>query len=127
VLRQQKESPETFFARTIFTYSHDRSIVSVMEGIADGAAVDSIIYESLAQENPEVGRLTKVVHRSPEFGIPPVVVPRHIKPETAALLKDLFLSAHIDPDGRKALAEIGVERFVEADETLYHPVSQGDR
>lgn len=123
VLHKSGESPETFFSRTIFTYSHDRSIVSVMEGIADGAAVDSIIYESLVQKDPEIGKRTKVIHRSPEFGIPPVVVPKHIKPETAALLKELFLGAHTDPDGSKALAEIGVERFVEADETLYDPSS----
>lgn len=121
LLRKSGKSPETFFSRTIFTYSHDRSIVSVMEGIADGAAVDSIIYDSLARQDPEVARLTKVVHRSPEFGIPPVVVPRHIKPETAALLKEIFLGAHKDPEGSKALAEIGVERFVEADQAMYKP------
>ncbi|PLX49229.1 MAG: phosphate/phosphite/phosphonate ABC transporter substrate-binding protein [Desulfobulbaceae bacterium] len=123
VLHKAGESPETFFSRTIFTYSHDRSIVSVIEGIADGAAVDSIIYESLIQKDPEIGKLSKIIYRSPEFGIPPVVVPKHIKPETAALLKELFLDAHTDPDGSKALAEIGVERFVEADEAMYDPYS----
>ncbi len=113
------QQPETFFSRTIFTYSHDRSMAAVMEGIADGASVDSLVYEFARKRNPEIARQTRVIWESPDFGIPPVVVPRTIAPEKKALLKELLLTMHRDAEGAKALATLGVERFVEPDPRLY--------
>jgi phosphonate transport system substrate-binding protein len=113
------QQPETFFGRTIFTYSHDRSMAAVMEGIADGASVDSLVYEFARKRNPEIARQTRVIWESPDFGIPPVVVPRSIAPEKKALLKELLISMHRDAEGEKALATLGVERFVEPDPQLY--------
>lgn len=113
------QQPETFFGRTIFTYSHDRSMAAVMEGIADGASVDSIVYEFARKRNPEIARQTRVIWESPDFGIPPVVVPRTISPGKKALLKELLLTMHRDAEGEKALSVLGVERFVEPDPRLY--------
>jgi phosphonate transport system substrate-binding protein len=47
LLEQMGEQPESFFARTIFTYSHDRSINAVARGLVDGAAVDHLVYDQL--------------------------------------------------------------------------------
>lgn len=116
LLRGLGQQPETFFGRTIFTYSHDRSMAAVMEGIADGASVDSLVYEFAGKRNPEIFRRTRVIWESPDFGIPPVVVPRTISPEKKAVLKALLLDLHQDAEGEKALAELGVERFVEPPE-----------
>jgi phosphonate transport system substrate-binding protein len=38
-------TPEQFFSRTFYTYSHDDAIHAVAEGIADGAAVDSLVLD----------------------------------------------------------------------------------
>ena len=119
LLQGMGQQPETFFGRTIFTYSHDRSMAAVMEGIADGASVDSLVYEFASRRNPEIARQTKVIWESRDFGIPPVVVPRTISPERKALLKELLLGLHHDAEGEKALAELGVERFVEPEPGLY--------
>ena len=37
-------TPEEFFSRTFFTYSHDEAIRAVASGVADGAAVDSLVF-----------------------------------------------------------------------------------
>ena len=119
LLQGMGQQPETFFGRTIFTYSHDRSMAAVMEGIADGASVDSLVYAFASKSNPEISRQTKVIWESPDFGIPPVVVPRTISPARKALLKELLLGMHRDAEGKKALAALGVERFVEPEPRLY--------
>jgi phosphonate transport system substrate-binding protein len=119
LLQGMGRQPETFFGRTIFTYSHDRSMAAVMEGVADGASVDSLVYDFAGERNPEIFRRTKVIWESQDFGIPPVVVPRSISPEKKALLKQLLLGMHRDVEGEKALAELGVERFVEPAPGLY--------
>ena len=119
LLQGMGQQPEIFFGRTIFTYSHDRSMAAVMEGIADGASVDSLVYEFASRRNPEIARQTKVIWESRDFGIPPVVVPRSISQEKKALLKELLLGLHHDVEGEKALAVLGVERFVEPAPGLY--------
>ena len=119
LLQGMGQQPETFFGRTIFTYSHDRSMAAVMEGVADGASVDSLVYEFASRRSPEIARRTRVIWESQDFGIPPVVVPRTISPERKALLKELLLGLHHDAEGEKVLAELGVERFVEPTPKLY--------
>ncbi len=51
-LAQMGESPESFFPRNIFTYSHDSSISAVAEGLVDAAAVDSLVLDYLKAEDP---------------------------------------------------------------------------
>lgn len=119
LLRGMGQQPETFFGRTIFTYSHDRSMAAVMEGLADGASVDSLVYDFAGKRNPEIFSRTRVIWESRDFGIPPVVVPRSIAPARKALLKELLLGLHHDAEGEKALAVLGVERFVEPEPGLY--------
>lgn len=119
LLRGMGQQPETFFSRTIFTYSHDRSIAAVLEGLADGAAVDNLVYEFAVKRDGKIARQIRVIRESQDFGIPPVVVPRAIAPARKALLKELLLGLHRDPEGEKALAVLGVERFVEPEPKLY--------
>jgi phosphonate transport system substrate-binding protein len=119
LLKSMGQQPETFFDRTIFTYSHDRSIAAVLEGLADGAAVDNLVYEFAVNRDPKIAWRIRVIRESRDYGIPPVVVSRAIAPEKKALLKELLLGLHLDPEGEKALAALGVERFVEPEPRLY--------
>lgn len=119
LLRDMKEQPENFFSRTIFTYSHDRSLAAVAERVADGAAVDSLVYDFVAERDPAMTAQVRIVWRSPEFGIPPVVVPGGITKARRQWLRGLFLNAHHNEDGRQALEALGIERFVDADPARY--------
>ncbi|OGR01634.1 MAG: hypothetical protein A2505_08980 [Deltaproteobacteria bacterium RIFOXYD12_FULL_55_16] len=125
LLQGMGQQPETFFSRTIFTYSHDRSMAAVMEGIADGASVDSLVYDLAVKRNPQIARQTRVIWESQDFGIPPVVVPRDISPARKALLKELLLDLHLDPEGKKVLTVLGVERFEEPELKLYKSLRRG--
>jgi len=78
LVQQLGSTPARFFARTFFTYSHDDAIRAVADGLADGAAVDSLVYRFALQRDPTLGEQVRVIHTSPAFGIPPVVV----RPET---------------------------------------------
>jgi phosphonate transport system substrate-binding protein len=121
LLHQMGEQPERFFGHTFFTYSHDRSIAAVMDGLADGAAVDSLIFEFASQNTPRIAQQIAVIGQSPDFGIPPVVVPRSLSPAKKAWLKELFLSLHTDAEGKQVLIPLGIERFQEPDPTRYAP------
>jgi phosphonate transport system substrate-binding protein len=113
------ERPETFFGRTFFTYSHDAAIQSVANGLADGAAVDSLIYIHLIQREPDLANRLRVIHASPPFGIPPVVVSPNIRPQLRAELQAIFLSMHENPAGQAALAKLDIDRFTVLESSDY--------
>ncbi|NIS18195.1 MAG: phosphate/phosphite/phosphonate ABC transporter substrate-binding protein, partial [candidate division Zixibacteria bacterium] len=74
-LRQKGETPETFFRKTIYTYSHDNSIMAVGKALVDGAAVHGQIWEYYNHRNPVFTSKTRIIKKSEPFGNPPVVAP----------------------------------------------------
>ncbi len=122
VVHQLGFTPEEFFARTFFTYSHDEAIRAVAGGVADGAAVDSLVYEYALARDPSLAEKVRVIHISPDFGIPPVVVSPFTRPQVKQELQSLLLGMADDPAARDALASIGVERFVLIDDSAYNGV-----
>lgn len=119
LIYQMGERPEIFFRRTFFTYSHDAAIQAVASGLADGAAVDSLIYTYLIQREPELEKKLRIIHKSPPFGIPPVVVSPDIRPQLRAELQAIFLEMHKDPQGQDALAILGIDRFIILEDNAY--------
>lgn len=122
LLQQMGETPERFFQRTFYTYSHDRAIEAVAAGVADGAAVDSLVLDYALQRNPELASRLRIIHTSAAFGIPPVVVPPTLPPRQRAQLRDLLLTMHEDTAGQAVLRELGIDRFVAIDNTAYDGV-----
>lgn len=123
-LSQLGATPETFFARTIFTYSHDNSIHAVASKLVDGAAVDSLVYESLVAADPELAADTRIIDKSPPYGIPPVVVHPGLNVTLKTQLRDVLLQMDGDPQGRAALDLLRIERFVVADDRNYDSIRE---
>jgi phosphonate transport system substrate-binding protein len=117
-------TPEDYFARTFFTYSHDEAVRAVANGMADGAAVDSLVYEFAITRDKDLAEKTKVIHRSPDFGIPPVVISPLARPQVKSDLQSLLLEMANDPDAQEALASIGVQRFVIIEDSAYDSVRE---
>jgi phosphonate transport system substrate-binding protein len=115
-------TPASFFRRTFFTYSHDKAIYAVAEGVADAAAVDSLVLDFALARDPLLRERLRVIHTSPPFGMPPVVVGPEVRPQTKALLRELLLGMKDDPQGRLALAALGIEGFVPGRDTDYDSV-----
>ncbi|MCC7209345.1 MAG: phosphate/phosphite/phosphonate ABC transporter substrate-binding protein [Anaerolineae bacterium] len=119
LVQQLGFAPQDFFSRTYFTYNHDDAIRAVADGSADGAAVDSLVFDYAIERDAALGERVKVIHRSPAFGIPPVVVSASIRPQLRTLLSEIFLNMVDDPLGQAALESLGVEAFVTLDDSAY--------
>ena len=119
LVHQLDATPEEFFARTFFTYSHDKAIQAVVAGVADGAAVDSLVLDYALQRDPSLAERIKIIHRSPPFGIPPVVVPPNLPPRHKAELRQVLLEMPSDPEGRQVLTQLGFDRFTVLDDSAY--------
>ena len=124
LVQELESTPDQFFARTFFTYSHDDAIRAVADGLADGAAVDSLVYEFALARDPALAEKVKVIHRSMPFGIPPVVVGPAVRPQLKVELQDALLTMADDPQGQTALQAIGVDKFVLIEDSAYDSVRE---
>ncbi len=106
------EKPETFFGKSVFTYSHDNSILAVAKGLVDGAAVDGLVWEYFNQTNPEVTSETRVIRKSEPYGVPPVVASSSLSPAEKDKIRNILLTAHEDRKGRKILDGLKIDRFI---------------
>ncbi len=124
LVQQLGETPESFFSRTFYTYSHDDAIRAVANHVADGAAVDSLVYAFAIEREPELAQKTRVIHQSPPFGIPPVVTGPQARPQMVAEVQSLLLNMHQTPAGRAALQATGMDRFVLIEDAVYQSVRE---
>jgi len=123
-LKQMGTTPETFFRSTEFTYSHDNSIRAVAEGLVDGAVVDSLVFDTMLRQDPELGRKVKVVAKSEAFASPPVVVNPLLTPELKETLRRFFLDLPGTEQGRVVLKKLGIDRFVPITDDKYNAVRE---
>lgn len=121
-LTEMGETPESFFKKTIFTYSHDNSIMAVAKGLVDAATVDGHQWEYFQRFNPAYTYRTRVIRKSQPFGGPPVVASARLPAELKSTLRGLLLSMHQDEEGREILEKLLIDRFVAPEEEWYEPV-----
>jgi phosphonate transport system substrate-binding protein len=126
-LAQKGERPESFFAKTIYTYSHDNSILAVTRGLVDGASVDGLIWEYYNYKNPSFTSRTRIIRKSQPYGIPPLVASEYLPPKQKERILDLLFSMHLDPKGQKILKELMISRFETPREEWYEPIRQMEK
>lgn len=105
-----------FFARAFFTYGHDRALVAVLEGLAEAAAVDQVVYVSLGVKG------LRVVARGPVDPPPPVVVRKGLPREKKARWVKALLAHAQTPEGRRALEALALKGFLPSGDEPYRKV-----
>jgi len=123
-LAKMGERPETFFGKTIYTHSHDNSMLAVAKGLVDGATVDGLVWEYYQHKNSIFTSKTRIIRKSEDYGIPPLVTSRHLHSELKERIRQLVLSMHLDPKGKDILRELMIDRFVEPQEAWYASIRQ---
>jgi phosphonate transport system substrate-binding protein len=125
------ETPDSFFGKDeqgknnwFYTYSHDNSIIAVAEKLAEGAAVDSLVYEYMKETHPEIIAETRILEISPPFGIPPIVVSKNIDPFLEEKLRDIFLDMNNNEEGKKILANVKIDRFTQLNDSAYDSIRE---
>lgn len=124
MLSKMGETPDTFFGKHIFTYSHDKSIEAVAQHLVDGASVDSLVWDYANATNPTYTSRTKIISKSPPYGIPPVVVPKGLDPELKESLKNIFLNMHLHEESSRLLKKLHIDSFIEVGDDLYDSIRE---
>jgi phosphonate transport system substrate-binding protein len=118
------ETPERFFARSVFTYGHRNVVRAVAGGLTRSGSVDGYVWEVLARVEPGLTARTRVVTRSEWLGFPPFAAraDRAAEPRVqrfAAALRGLASS----PLGREALGLLFLDRIEAADPRLFDGIA----
>ncbi|KOP28334.1 phosphate ABC transporter substrate-binding protein [Hapalosiphon sp. MRB220] len=98
-----------FFGKTIQSGSHQCSIRWVIDGLADCAAIDSIVLEKELRDFPELSQHLRVVEVLGPSPMPPLVVAQRLG---VSLIRQMQ-SALLQPDTelQRVMEEVGVKRF----------------
>lgn len=115
---------EDFFSVVAYSKSHDKSIEMCAKKLTDGASVDSLIYDYAAATNPQYTKETKIIEKSPAYGIPPIVVTKGMDQGLKKKLRDAFLNVHNDPKGKEIIKKIGVDKFILGEDKNYDSVRE---
>ncbi len=119
--------PRYFFSKTFFTWSHRNVVKAVADGVANGGAVDSYVWETLAANEPELVRRTRVVSESPAFGFPPLVIRRNIPRNKSVELRHAFIGMADDRVGVALLNRLNLDGFVLEPDSTYDSIAAAAR
>jgi phosphonate transport system substrate-binding protein len=111
VLANRRESADSFFQQTFFTFSHADTIEAVAEQVADGGAVDSYIWEYMSDFRPEITEKTRVIQQSPAFGFPPLVFRLGVERAVVDRMRAVLIEMKHDPEGSKFLKGLRRDAF----------------
>ncbi len=112
-------TPEIFFRKTFYTSSHEKSIESVAHGLADGASVDSLIFEDMKRMKNPATEMVRIVKISPSYGIPPIVVSPLTDKSTKHLMLTSLLKMSEDPAGKIILDKLQIDKFILPNPAIY--------
>lgn len=118
------ENPDTFFARTIFTYAHRKVIEAVADGLVDGGSVDGYIWDSLDMVKHEITSRTWPVSQSEEYGFPPFVAHQAVSRKDVLAMQGMLITMRYDAQGKALLKALNLDGFTVSDDKLYDNVAR---
>lgn len=122
-LRREKQDPEQFFKASFLTRDHLKVVAAVAIGLADGGSLSGFAWDTLARARPDITTQTRIVSRSAELALPPIVMRRTLDPLTASRMQQALINMSADDEGRKLLLLFNLDGFMPADDKLYRSIS----
>ncbi len=123
-VRQLGEDPARFFRKTFFTWSHRKAIEAVATGLAQGAAVDSYVWDTLSRLRPDITAKTRIITKSVEYGFPPFVAHHAVAEEDYRAMQAALLGMRDELIGKRLLDFLNIDGFVVGDKHMYDDVAK---
>ncbi|RMF33827.1 MAG: phosphonate ABC transporter substrate-binding protein [Alphaproteobacteria bacterium] len=116
--------PETFFARSIFTYGHRNVVRAVAAGLTRSGSVDGYVWEVLKLEEPGLAGRTRVVTRSEWLGFPPIVCRAdRAGEEGIRSLHRVLLELPQTETGRRTLAALHLDAIADEPPSVFDGIA----
>jgi phosphonate transport system substrate-binding protein len=113
--------PKNFFAQTIQSGFHQRSILWVVDGLADCAGIDSVVLEEELRESLDLSHHLRVVEVIGPCPMPPLVAAQHLDKSLIQQIQAVLLQP--DTELQTAMKKVGVKRFAAVDLSEYEAIA----
>lgn len=121
-IKKSGADPDRFFRRTFFAHSHRKAIEAVAVGIADGATVNSYIWETINKQGPALTGKTRLAASSREYGFPPFVAHQSLPNNSFQALQKALIGMDAEGSGRKILERMNLDGFTVPQPEIYREV-----
>lgn len=124
-LARLRETPESFFSDTFFTYGHRNVIRAVASGLADSGSVDGYVWDVMSNLESDLVLRTRVIRKSDWFGFPPIACTRAARTSgtVQSIAGALFRMAD-DERGQQILSTLHLDGFAEEDDRLFDGIAR---
>ncbi len=117
LLQRGKRLP--FFGEMLETGSHLRSLQVVLEGRADGTAIDSHVLDVWRLQHPDLEERIRVIDMFGPSTIPPVVASTRLDDMLKRSVQEILVAMHLNPIAASQLQHGLIERFVVVNDEDY--------
>lgn len=118
------ETPEQFFARSVFTYGHRNVVRAVAGDLTRSGSVDGYVWETLASVEPELTARTRVITRSEWLGFPPFAAhASRVADPMIGRFAEALRGLDTSPAGREALDLLFLDRVQGGDARLFDGIA----
>jgi len=122
MLLTKKETISSYFGKAIYSGSHDMTIELVANKLVDAGFTDGYIWDYHDNIRSDYSSKTKIIHRSVDFTMPPVVVSGSVDKGLKQEIQRILLTMHQVATGREILKKLRIDKFVEVNEDSYQDV-----
>ncbi len=116
--------PEDFFEKYVYSYSHNKSVALVAKKVVEGAAVENLIYQYMKNNDSPYIKQIRIIEKSPDFGIPPMVTSPDISTFVRDKIKEILTNMHNNQRGKRILSSMLIDKFVEGLDSNYDSVRE---
>lgn len=121
------DEAERYFARTLYTYSHDKTLRAVAGRMVDAGSIDSLAYEYARRKNPELADSVRIIAESTAVGTGPVVAGTTLSTAERQTLRQSLLTMQDTPALADALQGLLIDRFVPFQSEYYDVIRRAAR
>ncbi|TYQ29236.1 phosphate/phosphite/phosphonate ABC transporter substrate-binding protein [Pseudanabaena sp. UWO310] len=120
LLSHSHHQETAYFSDVQQSGSHQRSLQWIVSGLADCAAIDSVVMEAELRQFPELAKSLRVIEsmRSP---MPPIAVSSRLAPSLIEQMQNTLFNP--DPDLQAAMTMAQVKRYAKVTAQDYEPIA----
>ncbi|VAW61264.1 hypothetical protein MNBD_GAMMA08-1422 [hydrothermal vent metagenome] len=103
--------------------NHEGSIVALLNGLADVAAVDEYIWLSFIKDDPQAKKKLRIVERMGPYPFTPIVASKDVTQTDIKKLTAALVNMKNDDQGKVILKNFVLDGFVEKPHAFYNPIA----
>ena len=112
LMDEYQTTSEQFFQRCFYTYSHDKSLWAVENKLADGAGIDSQIYDYAKKRDSKLDEKIRIIGELKQTPTGPVVMRQDLPLESKQQLQEIFFHMDENPDMAEVMRQVIIDKFV---------------